>query len=457
MGGGPQSRMDPVTFDPSLIQPGPSRQGAGNVVPLRIERRPDAEAFAVDFIAKHPWQRPAPPTPPTEAEIAARTEVERERRDTERDALATAIAAKLAASSAPAASSPESGYTTTALFDDYIRSRKARGVKPGSIRFLQGLTKKLTGYLPRFTRDLDGGQGHQALLKYRETRNAEGAPERVNKELRMFKAAWKLAWKSDLVKTPPDKLIPELKSHTEARERWLPPHEVWLIVRALEGRSEEGRDHAACFAWSQAVGADHASWANAKRTDIRADRKGCTVHGTKNDHRKDYFAPTLLAAQRELVEYALANADGTGGALFRPWGTTNANRDLKIVCKRLGLESTSTHDARRTYQAWYEDAGVQRDHIDVALGHKPRAVLEKHYKRGVLPDVTLLRLFAQDMRAAAHRAGEADVEDSGERPADGRARPAEAGEDPSTRPTDCDRRATDGSIAQSVELRTFNP
>ena len=64
--------------------------------------------------------------------------------------------------------------------------------------------------------------------------------------------------------------------------------------------------------------------------------------------------------------------------------------------------------------------------IEKAMGHKGKSVLGRHYRK--LTDDDLLRLMDEDVTAHAN-----------------------------LRAADCDRRATDGPIAQSVELRTFNP
>jgi integrase len=341
-------------------------------------------------------------------------------------------------------------YTTDELLDDYVRARTARGRKKGTLTFYAGICKTLRRLLPKLAKDIT----HKFLLGYIETRREEGAGERVKKELHSFlKPALKLAKKNKLFADDPRDVVPDMDSLAKPRDRSLSVDDVWSIVLFLEKRSAEGRDHAACFAWSHATGAEHAAWSRAKPDDIRDDLGGCQIHGTKNEWR-ERFSPTRLTAQQELLAYAKKNAAGTDGHLFRPWSITNANSDLKEACAALEIEPCSTHDARRSYQDWYLDAGVRDSLIDAALGHKPSSVLAKHYRKGKIEPSRLISLFDADMRAHA----KSEALDDPQPLAQG-APVQPAGELRSNREgaTEQAGRATDGPIAQSVELRTFKP
>jgi hypothetical protein len=120
----------------------------------------------------------------------------------------------------------------------------------------------------------------------------------------------------------------------------------------------------------------------------------------------------------------------------------------KSCCETIPC-STSTHDTRRTLQDWYFDAGVRDSLIDAALGHKPSAVLTKHYRRGKIEPDRLIRLFEADMSAHGLDAP-APVEQSAP------VQPASELRSTPQGATDFAGRPKDGSIAQSVELRTFN-
>ena len=373
-------------------------------------------------------------------------------REREKAQLAARLdeARRAPAGTPPNDAAPAHEYTTAELFDDHVRARKVRGKEraQATVESWEGLRVKLEQHLPRLAKDIT----HHGLLRYVETRRGEGAGERIRKELVFLKAALKLAYKSDLFATDPEKVIPELDSMAKPRQRTLTVEEVWAIVNKLAARSKAGREHAALFAWAVATGAEFGGWKHAKPSDLREDLRGCQVHGTKNEHR-DRFAPTFLPEQMKLLAFARKHARGKKGRFFLPWGNTNANRDLKLVCAALGIEPCSTHDVRRTYADWWLAAGVRDSLIDAALGHAPADVLTKHYRRGRFEPEDMLRMF------------EADVAAHAQRPLDGgrhlhQAPPAEVAGDlrtPPGRPTDPPVDLRTGPIAQSVELRTFNP
>ena len=382
-----------------------------------------------------------------EQERAEQLRGEDRKRRLDAEALVDALAARAAT---PRPATPADEYTTASLLADHERARKARGRSDGTFKFYAGLREKLLKHLPPLARDIT----HQFLLGYVELRRDEGAGDRIKKELVSYlKPALKLARKSGLFLADPETIIPDLDSMSNPRQRAPSVEEVWLIVRWLAARSKVGRDHAACIAWSYASGAEHAAWARAKPADVRDGRQGCQVHGTKNAWR-ERFAPTLLPAQKELLAYAQKHAAGKSGALFLPWSVTNANSDLREACDALGIERCSTQDCRRSYQDWYLDVGVRDSLIDVGLGHKPSAVLLKHYRKGKIEPERLIRLFEGDMRAHAVTGSLDDP-----RPV-AQSAPVQAAGDLRTAPpgaTDVAGRPTDGPIAQSVELRTFNP
>jgi integrase len=367
------------------------------------------------------------------------------------DRFATCFARELDARAfnGPQVEAPSTQFTTQQVLGDYVKARKARGRADATLRFYENHKKTLLRLLPKYVREIE----HARLLGYIETRRAEGAGEVVRKELHsVLRPAWKLAYKNGLVDVPAEKVIPDLDSMSKPRERWLPPNEVWAIVKWLAARSTAGRDHAANVAWAVACGAEAGAYGRARRADVRKDHRGSHVRGTKRKTR-DRFAPSPLHEQQALLQYALANAGGTGGALFRRWTVTNANADLKEACTALGLAPCSTNDLRRSYATWLGQHGVRDELIEKAMGHKGATVLGRHYRK--LTDDDLMRLMEEDVASEARARGALDGT-----PPVTQAPPVQpAGEPPSalkgaTEPAD---RATDGPIAQSVELRTFNP
>ena len=100
-----------------------------------------------------------------------------------------------------------------------------------------------------------------------------------------------------------------------------------------------------------------------------------------------------------MLRWACEHADGIEGARFAAWSVTNANADLKDACKALGIPPCSTNDLRRTYATWLGQAGVRDELIELALGHKGKSVLARHYRK--LTGDDLLRLMQEDI--AAHQ------------------------------------------------------
>jgi len=328
--------------------------------------------------------------------------------------VAAIVAEKLAVTNAPGVASSARDYTTEALLDDYAKSRKARGRADATLSFIACHSKALRRLLPSLGRDID----HARLLGYIETRRAEGAGEVVRKEVHsVLRPALKLAYKSELFNADPAKVIPEIDSLSQPRERWLTVEEAWKVVQWLSARSKAGRDHAACVAFALSAGAEYAAWSRAKCADVRDDRKGAQVHGTKRKTR-DRFAPAPLPEQQELLRFALDNASGSGGTLFTRWNLDNANTDLREACDALGIPRCSTNDLRRSYASWLGQAGVRDELIEKAMGHKGSSVLGRHYRK--LTDEDLLRLMLDDLRKeqAELRTAEADLRIASSGPTD---------------------------------------
>lgn len=408
-----------MTFDTRVDRGGSDRQGtasdAGNVVSLRPNHSPRAapQPSAPDWLtvqldaARAEVTRRLPPAVCDEHEAGRQNLVSSlcssygytfdqaiaevlQREQNEK--IAAIVVEGLAATIAPGVASSARDYTTEALLDDYAKSRKARGRAEATLSFIACHSKALRRLLPSLTRDID----HARLLGYIETRRAEGAGEVVRKEVHsVLRPALKLAYKSELFNADPAKVIPELDSLSKPRERWLTVEEAWKVVRWLAARSKAGRDHAACVAFAVAAGSEYGAWSHTKRPDVRDDRKGASVHGTKRATR-ERFAPAPLPEQQELLRFALENAAGLGGRLFTPWTLDNANTDLREACDALGIPRCSTNDLRRSYASWLGQAGVRDELIEKAMGHKGSSVLGRHYRK--LTDDDLLRLMLEDLR-----------------------------------------------------------
>jgi integrase len=286
--------------------------------------------------------------------------------------MLTAVGAMAPEGGGSVSSGRAAAYTTKALLGDYLAARTARGRAGATLLYIQKHSKTLLRLLPELARDI----GHERLLSYIATRIAEGAGEVIRKELHsVLRPSLKLAYKSDLFGVDPVKVIPEIDNKSVPGERWLTAAEVWGVALYFIDRGAPHR--AALTIYAAALGADYAAWSRARHADVRDDLRGARVRGSKRKTR-DRLAPTPLPEQKSMLRWAVANADGgPDGALFSAWA--NARRDLTTACEALGIPSCSPNDLRRTYSTWLAMAGIRNDLIDLALGHAPRTVLEKHY------------------------------------------------------------------------------
>jgi len=299
---------------------------------------------------------------------------------------AEAIALAGALVAGPPAADRAYDYTTEAMLAAYLAERTVvRMRKPKTIEFMKSKCKPLLRLLPKHAR----GITHEVLLGYVTTRREEGAGEVVRKEVHsVLQPALKLAYKSDLFRADPAKVIPELDSLSKPRERVLTAHEVWglCLYFASDTRLRKRAGH---IAYAVAVGADPSAMPRALRKDIRDDLRGVRVHGSKND-RRERLAATPLPLQRDLVRWALGEATAEsarktrskrkrGEMLFAPWA--NAVRDLGAACKALDIPRCSPNDFRRTYATWLGQHGIRDELIQRCMGQAPTSVLDRHYRK----------------------------------------------------------------------------
>jgi integrase len=165
------------------------------------------------------------------------------------------------------------------------------------------------------------------------------------------------------------------ETQCQPRKRFLTVPEMQRLLPQLTSK------YAAVVAFIVATGADWSAVARATRDDVASDLTMCTIHGSKNRHRRDRLVPIATHEQRTLLGYALAHADGVGGALFGPW--INVRRDLRGACARAGVPPVSPNDLRRTFGTWLRKQGVDPSLIAPAMGHADSRMVERVY--GHLP------------------------------------------------------------------------
>jgi len=128
------------------------------------------------------------------------------------------------------------------------------------------------------------------------------------------------------------------------------------------------------------------------------------VRGTKRATRWR-TVPIGSRDQRTLLEYAVQHAKGPrDGALFLAW--QNIRRDLREACKRVGIESCSPNDLRRTCLSWLRASGVAPHLLAPVAGHADSRMVERVYGR--LQPSELAALIAEQLLPGARIARAAD-------------------------------------------------
>jgi len=221
-------------------------------------------------------------------------------------------------------------------------------------------------------------------------RRAEAAHEAtIAKELVTLRAALKLAVRAGLWTGNPAAVLPiAFAPEYRPRDRFLTPEELSKLLGALLA------DQAARVAFIVATSACWGESCRAMRVDVAEDLSTAFIRGTKRSTRLR-TVPIVGEVTRSLLEYALANGQGAGGLLFRPW--TNVRRDLHAACSAVKIRPCSPNDLRRTCATWLRAAGASPDLIAPVMGHADTRMVERVYGR--LPLEDLRRRLAQAIGA----------------------------------------------------------
>lgn len=263
--------------------------------------------------------------------------------------------------------------TVQKILDDYYRSRVRLGRAKGSLHHVRVKSGHLLRLLPRLARDVT----HQVLTQYVDRRAEEGVKSTTwCKELRVFGGAWKLARRNKLVAAPLDEIMPELHDDYSPGERALSPWELVALSTVLAPH------RMAVVAFAVAAGCDPGAIARVRREDVAPDFGSVLVRGTKRKSRYR-TVPLELPAQRLLVRWAVARADGARPLLFGPW--LNVRRDLHLACSKVGIPGCSPNDLRRTFGRWLRAERVSPNLIGAAMGHADSRMVERVYGK-LAPD-----------------------------------------------------------------------
>lgn len=244
-------------------------------------------------------------------------------------------------------------------------------------RFYQAKSKVLLAHFGRdfLLRDLTAG----ALDEYvRRRRAAKRADTTIHKELTTLRAALKIASRAGLWDGTLAAILPEgVSGQSEPCERWLTRDEVDAVIADLSTMAKR-KDRAARVAFVVATSAEWSATERARREDVSADQRYVYVRGEKRESR-DRDVPIRLAWQRELLAVALERAGGAGGLLFKPWLNSNSNRELRRCATRLGIESFTWNDLRRTCAQWLRREGVELELVSAILGHADTRMVQRVY------------------------------------------------------------------------------
>jgi integrase len=214
-------------------------------------------------------------------------------------------------------------------------------------------------------------------------RRADGVEDTtIWKELGVFVQVMKRAKRSRKWRGDIDTLIPEdFEAGYVPRERWLTAAELQKLLAQLIP------DRAARVAFIVATSAETSATDGAQREDLPENPIDVLVRGTKREKRWRRV-PVIKDWQRQLLAFVRKNAEGTGGSLFRPWGSDS--RDLKVACERAGVEPCSPNDLRRTFSHWMRQERIPLEILAPMMGHVDTTMLQRVY--GKLTPAELLEL-----------------------------------------------------------------
>jgi integrase len=224
----------------------------------------------------------------------------------------------------------------------------------------------------------------------------------IKKELVAFRQALELAQREGLYAAQIEPLFP--KDHTaeyEPRDRALDREEVTKLVKALMPDPNDvfrkaltDGDRAARVAFLVATGARWSGSERVMRADVASDLTWVRLRETKTS-AAERTVPIVTPDQKALLRFAVDNANGQKGLLFRPWDSKS--RDFLSACNRAGIARCSSNDLRRTLAIWLRAGGVPAEVVGMVLGHSTARMVETVYARLARRPAELRRLLASHL------------------------------------------------------------
>ncbi len=263
--------------------------------------------------------------------------------------------------------------TVASAAERFMRELRASAKSPDTVRFYDVKVRHVVSKLgPVLLKNLT----HDRVLAYTEARITEKAHRySVHRELTALRRILKSAARSKEYSGDWKAIIPEWSTGYVPRKRHLSPEDVWTVIRALE----PGRG--AAIAFILATASDFSPAFEALRADIRPTE--VLVRGTKTSTR--FRSVPRVALFAPFLAFAEEHADGADGKLLAPW--PNMPRDIRRLCKRLGLPPFTARDLRRTCATWLVTRGVPYSVAAKFLGHASTQMLFRVYGQMEATDI----------------------------------------------------------------------
>lgn len=190
-------------------------------------------------------------------------------------------------------------------------------------------------------------------------------PTTVKKELTTLSRVLGYAIDRDAWDGDRKRIIPRLKDDYAPKDRWLTRTEYAAVLGALPV------DKQFWLVVGIHTGARLSEMHGLKWTDVDFDANVIKIRGTKTVGSRR--AVPITSELRRWLE-AKTHREGF---LLDEW--TNYRRGLRLACERVGVESISANDLRRTFASWLLQAEVPTFTVAKLLGHNSTKMVERIY------------------------------------------------------------------------------
>jgi integrase len=272
--------------------------------------------------------------------------------------------------------------TVASAAERWMREIRA-SMNPETVRFYDSKIRHVVRLLGATRLTTMATDGHARVLKYIETREAEGsASHSLHRELTSLRLTLRSAKRAREFPGDPRETIPRYKANYVPLKDWVTAEQVWGAIQHLDPH------RGAAVAFAIATAADFSSIFTAERADIGPT--SVLVRGTKTGGRRRNVP--RIAVMEPFLRYALAHGSAEG-LLFEAW--SSMPRDVRAACRRAGVPEFTARTLRRSAATWLVQAGVPYEVAAKFLGHGSTAMLQKVY--GQLAPADAARLIDERM------------------------------------------------------------